>query len=187
MARKYFNSRVFKLKVYFLVLLFAVDIILNSFTQFLGFGNDSAIEYYQLTNVADETSKMSIILFVVQLVIQFTMLFTSLSLFFSTFHFQLGIVSTICRDFKWTFLSLALYPIFFIFERVYKLFYLNDDDKIEKNVVTIWADGGYMVIYVLKYITGFAYYIFVLDAAYELGKAKYYRPDDEALLKELSK
>ena len=38
-----------------------------------------------------------------------------------------------------------------------------------------------MAVYIIKFIIGFFYYIFVLDAAYELGKSKYYKPDKEFL------
>jgi hypothetical protein len=174
---QYFSSKTFKFQIYFLVCLFAIDIIMNSFIQFLGFGSKTAISQYNLVTFSVPPKSLDSLLFVVQLVIQFTMLFTTMSLFFRTFHFQLGAVKMICKEFKWTFLFIALYPIFFIFERVYKLVYLAKVEYISRNVISIWDNGFYMTVYVLKYVTGFAYYIFVLDAAYELGKSKYYKPD----------
>ena len=178
-TRNYFKPRVFKCKIYILILLFAVDIILNSFTQFLTFGSKNAAQFYKLENFKVQGKGISLVLFVIQLLIQLMMLFTTLSLFWNTFHFQLGFVSKICKEFRFTFIVIGLYPLIFIAERIYRLIFLGKKELTHRNSISIWESEIYRIIYILKYLIGVTYYIFVLDAAYELGKSKYYKPDDE--------
>lgn len=187
MITKYFDSNRFKLKIYFLVCLFAIDIVMNSFTQFLYFGSQTAIVEYNLEGLKVAPKIVSIILFVLQLIIQLIMLFTTLSLFFNTFQCQLGILSEVVKEFIFTFIFIALYPLLFIAERLFRLIFLAKKENFARNVITIWDFWPYLLIYILKFFVGFCYYIFVLDAAYELGKAKYYKPDEKFLKKNLIK
>jgi len=180
-VKKYFNPRVFKWKIYFLIFLFSADIVMNSFTQFLSFGSKMVITEYELIDYSVPSKGVSLILFVLQLLIQFTMLFTALSLFWNTFYFQLGMVKNICREFWHTFLMIGFYPLFFIAERVFRLYYFVKNRKPERNEVDIWYEGAYFFLYFMKFVVGIAYYIFILDAAYDLGKSKYYKPDEQTL------
>jgi hypothetical protein len=45
------------------------------------------------------------------------------------------------------------------------------------NELTIWNNGFYYVIYVLKFVLAFCFYIGLLNSSYELGKSKYYKTD----------
>jgi hypothetical protein len=45
------------------------------------------------------------------------------------------------------------------------------------NELTIWNNGFYYTIYVLKFILAFCFYIAVLNSSYELGQSKYYKTD----------
>lgn len=174
--RNFFNASAFKRKVYFLCLLFTIDIILNSFTQFLAFGNKLSTTEYNLNYVVRPVAD-SYFLFCFQLLVQLLMLFTALSLFWNTFYFQLGMVGKVCSRFKYSFLLIALYPIFFITERVVRLIFLSINRDLNYSDINIWSDGFYFAMYILKYLIGFIYYIYLLDATLELGKSKYYKPD----------
>ena len=122
---KIFDSKRFKIKIYFLVFLFSIDIVMNSFVQFNSFGTYNTIKYYGLENVTVLPKTIGLILFVVQLLVQWMMLFVTLSIFLNTFQFQLGMVKNICNEFKYTFVMIGLYPTFFIMEKVIRLVYLE--------------------------------------------------------------
>lgn len=179
-----FKPKNFKYKIYLLVFLFLVDIILNSFTQFLSFGSQAAILEYGLVNIKVQAKYISFIILIIHIVLQFIMFFTTLSLFYNTFYFSMGMIKEICNEFLLTFIVLGLYPLIFIAERIIRLIYLRKaDTDIHRNVISIWSNILYLVIYILKYVIGVFYYIFVLNASYELGKSKYYKPDEDLMKK----
>lgn len=178
--KSYFNSNSFKIKVYFLCFLFTIDIIFNSFTQFIAFGSRDSIRDYNI-NYNIKPLAHSYFLFCIQLLIQLLMLFTTLSLFWNTFYFQLGMVGKVCSRFKFSFILTALYPITFVLERVSRLTMLSVTHQVSD--ISIWRNGLYVTFYFLKYIVAFIYYIYTLDATLELGKAKYYRPDNSLFKK----
>ena len=176
-GKKVFSLFNFKLKIYFLLFLFAVDIVMNSFTQFIAYGNSNSIQLYSLNFTVKPTSD-SYFIFCIHLLVQLLMLFVVLSIFMNTFHFQLGMVGSVCSRFKFSFILIALYPIFFLSENIYRLIYLgNVNSDKNNNDVTIWDNGLYKALYFIKFIVGFIYYVFILDAVMELGKEKYYRPE----------
>ena len=48
------------------------------------------------------------------------------------------------------------------------------DHPNEAPLIKIW-NSGYIVFYIIKYITAFGFYIGMLRTTFELGKAEYYR------------
>ncbi len=174
--KKTFNNN-FNIKIYFLLGLFVIDIVMNSFTQFISFGNYNTIEEYNL-QITLIDGFISYLLFIVQLLVQMLMLFIALSLFMNTFYFQLGMVGTVCSRFKFSFILIGLYPTSFIFERVLRLLLL-DAMKSDKTIndVYIWNMVIYRIAYFLKFLIGFVYYVFILDSLMEIGKEKYYKPE----------
>jgi hypothetical protein len=48
---------------------------------------------------------------------------------------------------------------------------------MSKNELSIWNNGFYYTIYVVKFILAFCFYIAVLNSSYELGQSKYYKTD----------
>lgn len=175
-SKSLFNPSAYKSKIYFLCILFVGDIVMNSFTQFLSFGNKGVISQYNLEYTAHSASE-GYFVFCLQLLIHLLMLFTALSLFWNTFYFQLGMVGMVCSRFKYSFIMIGLYPLCFAAERVIRLIYLDIDKQSGINEISIWYDALYRAFYFLKFLVGLIYYIFIIDAALELGKAKYYRPD----------
>lgn len=52
---KYFDPKTFYYKVIVICILIAVDIIFNSFTQFLDFGSSNAVSKYEMTGIKKGT------------------------------------------------------------------------------------------------------------------------------------
>jgi hypothetical protein len=48
------------------------------------------------------------------------MIFTLLSIFSKTFFFKYGLVGIVCSRFRFTFILLAVYPVVFMVERLFR-------------------------------------------------------------------
>ena len=165
---RYFEPNTYYYKVLTLCFVLLVDIIFNSFTQFLTFGQ----------KITDSTCHsddlyLCIGLAVFQFIIIMIMVFVLMSIVSQTFFFKQGLMGVICKQFVFSFICLIFYPILFIVERVILGSQINKNkigvDKIFKN----W----YLVFYVLKYISAFLFYVGLLRMSFELGKSKYYKVD----------
>ena len=54
LKNKFVDPKIYKNKIYFLLVLFAMDILGSSFTQFFGFGSTNTEQYYGLTYKAPD-------------------------------------------------------------------------------------------------------------------------------------
>jgi hypothetical protein len=104
------------------------------------------------------------------------MIFVLLNIFSETYFFKKGLLGIICAKFIFSFIFLFLYPIFFLIERIFFGMNVNDYKRNGENapIIKIW-NSGYLVLYIIKYITAFGFYIGMLRTTFELGKAEYYR------------
>lgn len=183
------NLNNYKRKIYILLFLFLIDTILNSFTQFISYGNTQSIRDYSL-NYSVLGAGLSFLVFCIHIFVQLLMLFIVLSVFMNTYYFKLGMVGRICFKFKYSLIMMGLNPIFFLFEKLIRLLFLNviriSYNSKTLNDITIWTHPLYRASYFLKYIFAFIYYIFILDAVMELGKEKYYinQIEDDLSVKE---
>jgi hypothetical protein len=172
---KYFEAKQYYYKVLLICSLVVIDILFNSFTQFINFGVK-----------ADETSckkddfYLCIGLSLLQFILIIIMIFVLLNIFSQTFFFKRGLLGIICGKFIISFVFLMAYPIFFVLERIifgYTIRDLEEQYKKKKGtlpIIEVWK-GYYLLFYILKYLTAFGYYIGILRTSFELGKTEYYK------------
>ena len=167
---KYFEAKTYYYKVLCLCILVVVDILFNSFTQFVNFG----IKVDTTCHVDDIYLCSGLALF--EFIIIIIMIFVLLNIFSETYYFKRGYLGAICGKFVLDFIFLLLYPIFFLIERIMFGVRLNDLKEEGERVATvkIWTTY-YLVFYILKYFTSFLFYIGILRTSFELGKTEYYR------------
>ena len=168
---KYFNPKTYYYKVLLLCVLLVIDILFNSFTQFINFGVK-----VQDTNCQRDDTYLCVGLCLFQFILIIVMIFVLLNIFSETYFFKRGLLVVICGQFFFSFIFLLLYPIFFVIERSIFGVRLNDlkDENDEVPSITIWKTY-YIFFYVVKYITAFGFYIGILRTSFELGKTEYYR------------
>ena len=166
---KYFEAKTYYYKVLALCILVVVDILFNSFTQFVNFG----IKEKNISNHVDDIYLCSgLALF--EFIIIIIMIFVLLNIFSETYYFKRGYLGAICGKFVVDFIFLLLYPVFFIVERIIFGIKLNELKDNEIRTIKIWTTY-YLVFYILKYFTSFLFYIGILRTSFELGKTEYYR------------
>ena len=167
---KYFEAKTYYYKVLSLCILVVVDILFNSFTQFVNFGvkieNCHVDDVYLCSGLA-----------LFEFIIIIIMIFVLLNIFSETYYFKRGYLGAICGKFILDFIFLLLYPIFFLIERIYFGKRLNtlQERKISLPSVEIWAEYAYIIFYILKYLTAFLFYLGILRTSFELGKTEYYK------------
>ncbi len=168
---KYFEAKTYYYKVLTLCILVVVDILFNSFTQFINFG----VKVQDYTCQVDDIYLCSgLALFEFLLIV--VMVFVLLNIFSETYYFKRGYLGAICGKFALDFIFLLLYPIIFIIERAIFGVRLNHlkDDVNPPATVKIWT-SSYLVLYILKYFTSFLFYVGILRTSFELGKTEYYK------------
>ena len=168
---KYFEAKTYYYKVLSLCILVVVDILFNSFTQFINFGVKIQGTDCQLDDIY-LCAGFALFEFIIIII----MIFVLLNIFSETYYFKRGYLGAICGKFVLDFIFLLLYPIFFLLERIIFGVRLNDLKKEEDKapIVKIWTTY-YLVFYILKYFTAFLFYIGILRTSFELGKTEYYR------------
>ena len=168
---KYFEAKTYYYKVLLLCILVVVDILFNSFTQFINFGVK-----VKETSCREDDIYLCAGLALFEFIIIIIMIFVLLNIFSETYYFKRGYLGAICGKFILDFIFLLLYPIFFLIESILFGVRLNDLKKEEDPVptVNIWK-SYYLVFYILKYFTAFLFYIGILRTSFELGKTEYYR------------
>ena len=169
---KYFEAKTYYYKVLTLCILVVIDILFNSFTQFVNFG----VKVEETTCGTDDVYLCSgLALF--EFIIIIIMIFVLLNIFSETYYFKRGYLGAICGKFILDFIFLLLYPVFFLVERIYFGKTLNSLKQEGNNVPTvdIWRDYAYIVFYILKYFTAFLFYLGLLRTSFELGKTEYYK------------
>ena len=168
---KYFEAKTYYYKVLSLCILVVIDILFNSFTQFVNFGTKASETTCQVDDIY-LCSGLALFEFIIIII----MIFVLLNIFSETYYFKRGYLGAICGKFVLDFIFLLLYPIFFLIERIMfgvKLDELKkDNDKAPS--VNIWTTY-YLIFYILKYFTSFLFYIGILRTSFELGKTEYYR------------
>ena len=166
-----FDATLFYYKVLLLCFLVVVDIFFNSFTQFINFG----VKVVD-TSCHKDDLYLCIGLSMLQFIFIIIMIFVLLNIFSETYFFKKGLLGIICAKFIFSFIFLFLYPIFFLIERIFFGMNVNDYKREGENapIIKIW-NSGYLVLYIIKYITAFGFYIGMLRTTFELGKAEYYR------------
>ena len=166
---KYFEAKTYYYKVLSMCILVVIDILFNSFTQFVNFG----IKIDTPCHVDDIYLCSGLALF--EFIIIIIMIFVLLNIFSETYYFKRGYLGAICGKFVVDFIFLLLYPIFFLIERILFGVRLNDLEEDEDvPTVKIWT-SYYLVFYILKYFTSFLFYIGSLRISFELGKTEYYK------------
>jgi hypothetical protein len=192
---QYSDTNSFYIKVMSFCICIIVDIIVNSITQFLNFGNELAnydvynnYDQYQdeYINVPEpdhaecriDDKYMCWVFVFLQCSFIIIMIFITLSIISKTFYFQQGLLGLIIKKFKFAFLMDFLYIGLIISERLIMGYRLNKNEK-EYNItsIEIWNKWYYIIAYVLKYIAAFLFYITNLDMCLELGKPNYYKKD----------
>ena len=172
--KRYFDPKLYYYKVIALCLLMCVDIVMNSFTQFLTFGHKETKKYYSAT-CKNNGSGLCIGLSLIQFALQIIMFFILLSIFSETFDFKRGLLKRMCRKFMITFFSTLFYIILFIAEKIY-LYIYHKSKKLEPDFLfKIWDKWFFILIYVLKFLFAFLSYMFTINTSFELGKPKYYK------------
>ena len=168
---KYFEAKTYYYKVLSLCILVVVDILFNSFTQFINFGVKIQGTDCQLDDIY-LCAGFALFEFIIIII----MIFVLLNIFSETYYFKRGYLGAICGKFVLDFIFLLLYPIFFLIERIMFGVRLNDLKEEGERVATvkIWTTY-YIVFYILKYFTSFLFYIGILRTSFELGKTEYYR------------
>jgi len=178
--KRYFDPKLYYYKVIALCLLMCVDIVMNSFTQFLTFGHKETKKYYSAT-CKNNGSGLCIGLSLIQFALQIIMFFILLSIFSETFDFKRGLLKRMCRKFMITFFSTLFYIILFIAEKIY-LYIYHKKNKEKKDVIfNIWKQWHFLLFYILKFIFAFLSYMFTINTSFELGKPKYYKVELEGL------
>ena len=166
---KYFEPKFYYYKVLVMCFMIIVDIIFNSFTQFLTFGQvnkcDKRDDIYLCIGIA-----------IFQFIIIMVMVFVLLSVFSQTFFFKQGLLGVICKQFVFSLVCLFCYPVLFIVERAILGIKLDLDKKKGAPINKIFT-SYYTAFYVLKYISAFLFYMGLLSTSFELGKSKYYKID----------
>ena len=173
---KYFDPKTYYYKVLVLCGLLVIDILFNSFTQFITFGvkDDS-------TNCHKDDVYLSVGISFLQLILIVVMIFVLLNIFSETYYFKRGYLGIVCKDFIISFIFLLLYPIFFIVERAVfgkklNIYYQNEknnNSNEERALIKIWH-SAYLILYIIKFIVAFGFYIGILRTSFELGKSNYY-------------
>ena len=167
---KYFDPKTYYYKVLILCFLLVIDILFNSFTQFINFGVK-----VQETNCQKDDTYFCLGLCLFQFILIIVMIFVLLNIFSETYFFKRGLLSVICGKFILSIIFLLLYPVFFLAERITFGFGLDDLKKNDDTpIISIWKTY-YIVFYIIKYITAFGFYIGILRTSFELGKSEYYR------------
>ncbi len=168
---KYFDTRTYYYKVLVLCCFVVIDILFNSFTQFITFGVK-----VKDTQCRKDDIYLCVGLTLLQFILIIVMIFVLLNIFSETFFFKRGLLGIICSKFILSFVFLLLYPAFFIIERVFFGQRLNNLNKQNDDnpLTNIWQ-SYYIIFYILKYITACGFYIGILRTAFELGKTEYYR------------
>ena len=178
--KRYFDPKLYYYKVIALCLLMCVDIVMNSFTQFLTFGHKETKKFYSAT-CKNNGSGLCIGLSLIQFALQIIMFFILLSIFSETFDFKRGLLKRMCRKFMITFFSTLFYIILFIAEKIY-LYIYHKKNKEKKDVIfNIWKQWHFLLFYILKFIFAFLSYMFTINTSFELGKPKYYKVELEGL------
>jgi hypothetical protein len=178
--KRYFDPKLYYYKVIALCLLMCIDIVMNSFTQFLTFGHKETKKYYSAT-CKNNGSGLCIGLSLIQFALQIIMFFILLSIFSETFDFKRGLLKRMCRKFMITFFSTLFYIILFIAEKIY-LYIYHKKNKEKKDVIfNIWKQWHFLLFYILKFIFAFLSYMFTINTSFELGKPKYYKVELEGL------
>ena len=172
---KYFDPKTYYYKVLLLCCMLVIDILFNSFTQFINFG----VKIKATTCKKDDVYLCSG-LALIQFILIIVMIFVLLNIFSETYYFKRGLLGIICGKFVFSFIFLLLYPIFFCIERAilgYRLNQLSKDDLSATNtaIIDIWSKAYYIIFYIIKYIMAFGFYIGILRTSFELGKTEYYR------------
>ena len=167
---KYFDPKTYYYKVLLLCCLVVIDILFNSFTQFLNFGVK-----VDDTSCRKDDPYLCLGLCLLQFIIIVVMIFVLLNILSETYYVKRGLLGVVCRDFILSFIFLIFYPIFFIAERA--IFGTRINTLKEKSddipTIAIWREY-YIIFYILKYISAFGFYIGILRTSFELGKTKYY-------------
>jgi hypothetical protein len=178
--KRYFDPKLYYYKVIALCLLMCIDIVMNSFTQFLTFGHKETKKFYSAT-CKNNGSGLCIGLSLIQFALQIIMFFILLSIFSETFDFKRGLLKRMCRKFMITFFSTLFYIILFIAEKIY-LYIYHKKNKEKKDVIfNIWKQWHFLLFYILKFIFAFLSYMFTINTSFELGKPKYYKVELEGL------
>ena len=178
--KRYFDPKLYYYKVIALCLLMCIDIVMNSFTQFLTFGHKETKKFYSAT-CKNNGSGLCIGLSLIQFALQIIMFFILLSIFSETFDFKRGLLKRMCRKFMITFFSTLFYIILFIAEKIY-LYIYHKKNKEKKDVIfNIWKQWHFLLFYILKFIFAFLSYMFTINTSFELGKPKYYNVELEGL------
>jgi hypothetical protein len=195
-TNQYFDVNYYYIKVMSFCVCIIIDIIVNSITQFLGFGDEltnfyvyNTVPRYQDSYEDDDSipdfgtcrkddKYMCWIFVFLQGSFIIIMIFITLSIISETFYFKQGLIGTIVKKFRYAFGVDLLYLALFLVERLIFGLYLMDNDKEhDKNAIKIWKKWYYIIFYVLKYVGAFLFYIFNLDMLLELGKSVYYKKD----------
>jgi hypothetical protein len=195
-TNQYFDVNYYYIKVMSFCICILVDIVVNSITQFLTFG-DKLTNYYVYDTVnqyqkryedddsipthgtcnTDEKYMCWVFVFLQGSFI-IIMIFITLSIISETFYFKQGLIGTIVKKFRFAFGIDLLYLALFLIERLIIGLYLMDNNKEHNHhAINIWKKWYYLIFYVLKYIGAFLFYIFNLDMLLELGKSVYYKKD----------
>ena len=178
--KRYFYLKLYYYKIITLYLIMYVNIVMNSFTQFLTFGHKETKKYYSAT-CKNNGSGLCIGLSLIQFALQIIMFFILLSIFSETFDFKRGLLKRMCRKFMITFFSTLFYIILFIAEKIY-LYIYHKKNKEKKDVIfNIWKQWHFLLFYILKFIFAFLSYMFTINTSFELGKPKYYKVELEGL------
>ena len=166
-----FDPDFYYYKVLLLCFLLVIDILFNSFTQFINFG----VKIQDTTCKKDDTY-LCIGLSLLQFILIVIMIFVLLNIFSQTFFFKRGLLGVICGKFIFSFVFLLLYPIFYVVERAIYGYTMNKlkREGDEKAILSIWSHF-YILFYIIKYITAFGFYVGILRTSFELGKTEYYR------------
>ena len=174
--KRYFDPKLYYYKVIALCLLMCIDIVMNSFTQFLTFGHKRTKDMYSAT-CKNNGRGICIGLSLAQFSLQIIMMFILLSIFSETFDFKRGLLGRMCKKFSLTFISTFTYIVVFAFEKGFLYSYhkkhKNDDDII----FIIWKKWYFLLIYILKFSLAFLSYMFTINTSFELGKPKYYKTE----------
>ena len=178
--KRYFDPKLYYYKVIALCLLMCIDIVMNSFTQFLTFGHKQTKKQYSAT-CKNNGAGLCIGLSLIQFAIQIVMFFILLSIFSETFDFKRGLLKRMCRKFMLTFFSTLFYIIIFASEKIF-LYLYHKSKKLEPDFLfKIWDKWFFILIYVLKFLFAFLSYMFTINTSFELGKPKYYKVELEGL------
>lgn len=170
----YFNPQTYYYKVLILCCMLVIDILFNSFTQFINFGVK-----IRSTSCQEDDVYLCSGLALIQFVLIIIMILVLLNIFSETYYFKRGLLGVICGKFLFSFIFLLLYPIFFCIERAilgYRLNQMNKNDESETNtaIIDIWKKPIYIIFYIIKYVMAFGFYIGILRTSFELGKTEYY-------------